>query len=44
MQLEPDKGCVATACDSGVKLSLEHVGEALRDIMDAFGYDVTEVQ
>lgn len=44
IQKRPDEGCVATASKDGTKLSLDHVGKAMREILDAFGYDVLEVQ
>jgi len=44
IQQNPDKGCVATAVESGTKLSLDHAGKAMQEILDAFGYDVLEVQ
>lgn len=33
-----------TACKSGTTVNLDAVGDALRGIMDNFGYDVLEVQ
>lgn len=44
IQQNPEKGCVATNVETGTKLSLDHVGEALHGIMANFGYGVLEVQ
>jgi hypothetical protein len=47
LQLRPNKGCVATTAsgpNTGTKASLDHVGSALRSIMETFGYGVLEIQ
>lgn len=45
MQQRPKEGTVATTLSKPkVKVSLKHVGTALDDIMDAFGYGVAEIQ
>ena len=47
IQLRPKKGCMATPCKgerhAGVKLSLDHVGEALSEIMKTFNYGVLPI-
>lgn len=42
IEKEPEKGCVATAED-GTRLSTDHVGDALRKIMDNFGYATVSI-
>lgn len=40
----PKKGCMCTSESLGLTLSLDHVGKALRTIMEAFGYQVAKIQ
>lgn len=47
LQFHPTKGCMSTLVSgeqAGTTLSLDHVQETLSEVMDAFGYVVTEVQ
>lgn len=44
MQHRPNKGQVATNLDTQTKLSLEHIGSTLTEIMDAFGYALLSIQ
>lgn len=45
MQHRPNEGGpVITSGEDGTKLNDGHARKALREIMDAFGYDVLEVQ
>ena len=44
LQHRQEYGHVATLPRTNTKVSLEHIGRAMKRIMTAFGYEVTEVQ